>query len=68
MTTNHCPNCGYPHSPNYYGGEPRQWQRCPLCDGSGVSRDASFMPSSAIPTRISHPCHGCNGTGMVATP
>lgn len=68
MNTNHCPHCGGMIVRRFYGDVPRQWQACPLCLGSGVSRDASFIPSSAIPTRISHPCHGCNGTGMVATP
>lgn len=43
-----------------------EWQKCPICEGSGIDRFATA--STSIPNRISHPCHGCSGKGMITTP
>lgn len=42
---------------------PRQPFKCPLCQGDGVSRYVGS--STQLPNRISHPCHGCDGKGIV---
>ena len=70
---NACQKCGAEQGSTWgfmpiNGNGTRLWQKCPLCCGDGISRAPRTHGLSAIPTRISYPCHGCNGTGMVATP
>ncbi len=38
--------------------------RCPVCEGSGVYIGCEST-GTCSPTRASHPCHGCNASGIV---
>lgn len=40
----------------------REWQRCPICMGSGQLWDVPLFPTRT------KACHGCNGLGMVVRP
>lgn len=41
----------------------REWQRCPVCDGSG--QDPNPPP---LTNTVNHPCRVCNGARMVERP
>lgn len=47
------------HQQNY---TPHEWQRCPICGGSGRLWDVPLFPTQT------KACHGCNGLGMVVRP
>lgn len=69
-----CPHCqadlpGFTAPPQQFYGTwegVKQWQVCPVCNGRGI--DPFVTASSTIPTRMSHPCHSCMGSGKVVTP
>jgi DnaJ-class molecular chaperone len=41
--------------------QPREWQRCPICCGSGRLWNV-LMPTTT------DPCHRCAGTGTIERP
>jgi hypothetical protein len=42
--------------------KPHEWQRCPICKGSGAVWDLPLFPTRT------RQCHACRGLGMVARP
>lgn len=43
-----------------------EWQRCPVCNGSGI--DPFVAASTCVPTRFTHPCFPCTGAGVIRSP
>ena len=46
---------------------PVQWQKCPICNGSGVSHVVMTAPESSvdIPQLARVPCNTCRGYGII---
>jgi hypothetical protein len=39
---------------------------CPVCNGSGAYLAPMASTCNVLPTRATHPCHGCESLGWVA--